>query len=53
MLGYHALKESSTYEEVLTQCVKDNKVKAMQIFVAGPRSYKLINIDHANLKKTI
>lgn len=53
MIGYHALKGSSTYEEVLTQCVKDNKVKAMQIFVAGPRSCNLINIDHANLKKTI
>lgn len=53
MLGYHALKGSSTYEEVLTKCVKDNKVKAMQIFVAGPRSSNLINIDYAHLKKTI
>ena len=52
MLGYHALKGTS-YEDTLIGCVKENKVEVMQIFVAGPRSSNLINIDYDNLKKTI
>jgi deoxyribonuclease-4 len=57
MLGYHALKDKDspdeTYEEILTRCVKDNKVQSMQIFVAGPRSSNLIRMNHVNIKKTI
>jgi deoxyribonuclease-4 len=52
MLGYHVFKDKS-YEESLEKAVVDNDVTAMQIFVAGPRSSKLVNIDYANLKKTI
>lgn len=52
MLGYHAFKGKS-YEDSLIQCVKDDKVESMQIFVAGPRSSNLINIDYTNLKKTV
>lgn len=52
MLGYHILKGKS-YAHSLTNAVNDDKTESMQIFVAGPRSTKLIDIDAPNLKNTI
>lgn len=54
MLGFHIIKnmpKTRTYEECLDE-VESRGCTAVQIFVSGPRSKKMILINHKELKKT-
>lgn len=52
MLGYHVLKDKS-YEQSLTDAITNSKITSAQIFVAGPRSSTLVQMDHKKVKKVI
>lgn len=53
MLGFHIIKnlpKTRTYEECLEE-VESRGCTSAQIFISGPRSKKMILIDHKKLKK--